>query len=92
VEESLSKYDDDLAQLQSKLNEAKAKKKALEIRMSAASKRVAMRRQLNDGRIDEAMARYAILERRIDELEADAEAYDLGKKTQLGGRILGLGS
>jgi phage shock protein A len=83
VEESLSKYDDDLAQLQSKLNEAKAKKKALEIRMSTASKRVAMRRQLNDGRVDEAMARYAILERRIDELEADAEVYDLGKKRSL---------
>ncbi|MCG6862544.1 MAG: phage shock protein PspA [Chromatiaceae bacterium] len=83
VEECLSKYDDDLAQLQSKLNEARAKKKALEIRMSAASKRVAIRRRLNDGRIDEAMARYATLEQRIDELEADAEAYDLGKKRSL---------
>jgi phage shock protein A len=29
------------------------------------------------------MARYAILKRRIDELEADAEAYDLGKKRSL---------
>ena len=83
VEESLAKYDDDLAKLQNKLNEAKAKKKALEIRMSAASKRATMRRTLNDGRIDEAMARYATLERRIDELEADAEAYDLGKERTL---------
>ena len=83
VEESLSKYDEDLAQLQSKLNEARAKKKALEIRMSTASNRVAMRRRLNDGRVDEAMARYATLERRIDELEADAEAYDLGKTRTL---------
>jgi phage shock protein A len=83
VEESLSKYDEDLAQLQSKLNEARAKKKALEIRMSTASKRVEMRRRLNDGRMDEAMARYATLERRIDELEADAESYDLGKTRTL---------
>ena len=83
VEESLSKYDEDLAQLQSKLNEAKTKKKALEIRMSTASKRVEMRRRLNDGRVDEAMARYATLEQRIDELEAGAEAYDLGKKRTL---------
>ncbi|MDP6342717.1 MAG: phage shock protein PspA [Alphaproteobacteria bacterium] len=83
IEESLAKYNDDLAQLQNKLAEAKAKKKALEIRMTAANKRVAMRRTLHDGRIDDAMARYETLERRIDELEADAESYDLGKERTL---------
>ena len=61
----------------------KAKKKALEIRMTTASNRVATRRTLHDGRIDDAMARYATLERRIDELEADAESYDLGKERSL---------
>ncbi len=83
VEESLTKIHDDLAQLQHKLDEAKAKKKALEIRMKSAQKRVKMRRTLNDGRIDEAMVRYQTLERRIDELEADAESYDLGKGNSL---------
>lgn len=83
VEESLTKTHDDLAQLQQKLHEAKTKKKALEIRMKSAQKRVKMRSTLNDGRIDDAMARYDTLERRIDELEADAEAYDLGKSRSL---------
>ncbi len=79
VEESLGKYNDDLGRLQSKLAEAKTKKKAVEIRLKTAQKRVHVRRTLHDGRIDEAMTRYQNLERRIDELEADAESFDLGK-------------
>ena len=79
VEESLARHDADLAQLDAKLNEAKARKKALEVRMTTAKDRVKIRRTLNDGRIDEALSRYESLERRIDELEANAEVYDLGK-------------
>jgi phage shock protein A len=83
VDDALTKYNDDLAQLQGKLEEAKAKKKGIEIRMKTAKKRVKMRRTLHDGRIDDAMERYSGLERRIDELEADAESFDLGKERTL---------
>ena len=79
VGESLASHDADLAQLEDKLNEAKARKKALEVRMTSAKDRVKIRRTLNDGRIEEALGRYESLERRIDELEANAEVYDLGK-------------
>ncbi|KAA3628193.1 MAG: phage shock protein PspA [Proteobacteria bacterium] len=83
IEESLTRYNEDLSSLQTKLNEAKAKKKSFEIRMNSAEKRVKMRRTLNDGRVDDALARYDVLERRIHELEADAESYDLGKTKSL---------
>ena len=79
VSEALAKFNDDMGKLQSKLEEAKAKRKSIEIRMKTAQKRVKMRQTLHDGRVDEALSRYDSLERRIDELEADAEAYDLGK-------------
>ena len=79
VEAALTKYNDDMAKLQVKLEEARAKRKSIEIRMKSAQKRVQIRRTLNDGRIDEAFSRYENLERRIDELEADADSYDLGK-------------
>ena len=79
VAESLARHDADLAQLEGKLNEAKTRKKALEVRMTSAKDRVKIRRTINDGRIDEALNRYESLERRIDELEANAEVYDLGK-------------
>ncbi len=83
VEISLGKYNEDLAQLQAKLDEAKAKKKGIEIRMKTAKKRVKIRQTLNDGRVNDAMERYSTLERRIDELEADAESFDLGKERTL---------
>ena len=83
VEISLTKYNEDATQLQSKLDEAKAKKKSIEIRMKTAQKRVQVRRTLNDGRMDDALERYSVLERRIDELEADAESYDLGQDRTL---------
>jgi len=83
IEESLVRYNEDLANLQTKLNEAKAKKKSFEIRMNTAEKRVKMRQTINDGRVDDALARYETLERRIHELEADAEVYDMGKAKSL---------
>jgi len=79
VEEALDKYNEDMGRLQAKLEEAKAKRKSIEIRMQSAEKRVKMRKTLHDGRVDEALSRFDSLERRIDGLEADAEAYDLGK-------------
>jgi phage shock protein A len=79
VEDSLGKFNEDMGKLQAKLEEAKAKRKSVEIRMKTAQKRVKLRRTLHDGRVDEALSRYDNLERRIDELEADAETYDMGK-------------
>jgi len=79
VEESLARHNEDLAQLQAKLEEAKARKKGMEIRINTAQDRAKIRRTLADGRVDEALSRYEFLERRIDELEANAEVYEMGK-------------
>ncbi len=79
VAQSLARHNMDMSQLQAKLEEAKARRKALELRMKTAQGRVKIRRTLNDGRIDDALNRYELLERRIDDLEANAEVYDMGK-------------
>jgi phage shock protein A len=83
AEEALGKHDADLARLQAKLEEAKAKQKALAIRMATAQKRVQIKRTLHDGRIDDALARYDLLHRRIDELEGEAEVFEMGKGRSL---------
>jgi len=83
VEESLKKYNEDLEKLQSKLNEAKARRKAMEMRLNNAEKRVKIRKTLYDGRVDEALSRYDQVERKIDEMEAGAEVYDMGKEKSL---------
>jgi phage shock protein A len=79
VEDALARHDEDLARLQSKLQEAKTKQKALLIRLNAAQKRVQVRRTLADGRVDDALARYETLHQKIDELEGRAEVYDMGQ-------------
>jgi len=83
IDESLDKANDDLEKLQAKLKEAKAKQRSLELRHHTASNSVRVNRQVYDGRIDEAMARYERYERRIDELEAEAESYVLGRPKSL---------
>jgi phage shock protein A len=79
VEEAMARHDEDLARLQSKLSEAKAKEKALAIRITTAKKRVQMRHSYGDGRVDDALARFEALHRKIDELEGRAEVFDMGK-------------
>lgn len=83
IEQTVAKTNDDLSKLQSKLKEARAKQRSLEIRRHAASDAVRISRQVNDGRIDEALARFDRYERRIDELEAEAESWALGRPRTL---------
>jgi phage shock protein A len=83
IDKSLVRANDDLEKLQAKLKEAKAKQRSLEIRRSAAEGSVMINRVVYDGRIDEAMARYERYERKIDELEAEAESYVMGRPKSL---------
>ncbi|HNS86631.1 MAG TPA: phage shock protein PspA [Parvularculaceae bacterium] len=83
IDKSLDKANDDLEKLQGKLKEAKAKQRSLEIRRSTAEGSVRINRAVYDGRIDDAMARYERYERRIDELEAEAESYVMGRPKSL---------
>jgi phage shock protein A len=79
IDERLAKTDADLAKLQAKLTEAKNKQKAFEIRHVTVRDQIRIRTQLHDGRLDDALARYAHLERRLDQMEARAESFDLGE-------------
>ena len=51
--------------------------------MKTAEKRVKMREKLHNGQIDEALLRYEAMERKIDELEASADSFDLGRAKSL---------
>jgi len=83
IEESLARHNEDVAKLQAKIDEARARKSSIELRMKTAKDRVRVRRALHDDRVDDALKRYGTLERRIDELEAGSEVYDLGKAKTL---------
>ena len=78
LDETVSKADVDLAKLQAKLDEAKAKHKSLILRGQSAEGRIRVRSQITDTKVDDALARYERMERKVDELEAHVEAFDLG--------------
>ena len=80
VDINLEKLSGDIGQLQQKLVDAKTRQKALIIRSKTATSRIGVRRQLHDVDIEEAMSRFDRFERKIDILEGEVEAYDLGQR------------
>jgi phage shock protein A len=78
VDEGLSKLNEDIARLEGKLEDAKARQKALLARHKTASSRLAVRKKIHDYKIEDAMVRFEQYTRRIDDVEGRVEAYDLG--------------
>lgn len=94
IEEDLNELDDrlagldaDIAKLQDKLHEAKAKQQTLIARTSTAQSRLNVRETLYDGRADAALARFSSVEKKVDEIEGRVEAYDMGANKSLAQEI-----
>jgi len=90
VEDGLGKLNEDIARLESKLEDAKARQKALLSRHKTASSRLAARKKIYDYKIDDAMIRFEQYTRRIDDVEGRVEAYDLGLPKDLNHEFAGL--
>lgn len=71
--ETCEKRQEDLGRLQAKLDEAKSQERTLKLRHEVASQRIKIREHMHDGKVDEAIARYADLERKVGELESYAD-------------------
>ena len=78
VDEGLSKLNEDITRLETKLADAKSRQKALIARHKTATNRLAARRKLHDYKIDDALVRFEQYERRMDDVEGRVEAYDMG--------------
>lgn len=83
INSAIDKAESDMGKLQDKLDEAKAKHKALLIRAGTAQNRLKVRETVADHKIEDALSRYAALERKVDELEAQADAFDLNEGKSL---------
>jgi len=78
LDEAVGKADADLEKLQAKLDEARAKHRSLAMRSTVAKNQIKMRTTMSGDKVGDALARYERMERKVDELEAHVEAFDLG--------------
>lgn len=81
IDEQISKLQGEIGQLQEKLADAKARQKTIIMRQKTVSSRLEVKRTLDSSKVDAAMGRFEQYERKIDDLESQVDAYDLGKKT-----------
>ena len=81
LDEHIGKLQDEVSQLQEKLADAKARQKAMLMRQKTVASRLEVKKSLDSNRINDAMYKFERYEQKIDTLEAQVEAYDLGKKT-----------
>ncbi len=81
IDDVSAKRQDDLAKLQAKLDEAKTKHRALIVRREAAEQRISMRSKMEVNKVDEAIQRYAKVERKVDEMEAYADLINVGDQS-----------
>lgn len=81
--ENLAKLNDDIAKLQAKLQDAKARQRTIVLRAQNAQTSLKARTHIHSAKIDDMLSRFDYAERRIDEVEAQAEALDLGRAKTL---------
>ena len=81
--DGLDKLNDDVVRLEEKLVDAKTRQQAILSRQRTASGRLEARKRLHSARVDDALIRFDQFERRIDDIEAHVESYDLGGKKSL---------
>jgi phage shock protein A len=80
TDEHIAQLNEEVSKLQQKLSDARAKQKALLMRERAVESRIKVRRQMQREKLDDAFQRFEHFERRMDNLEGQLEAMDVGRE------------
>jgi len=86
----LEKFNSDITQLQGKLNDAKTRQRSIVIRHKTANSQLSARKHIHDDRIEEMLFRFESAEQRIDRVESEAEAINMGRGRNLADEIADL--
>lgn len=81
IDSHIEKLQSEIGQLQEKLQDAKARQQAIIMRQKTVSSRLQVKTTLDSNRVDDALSRFDRYERKIDDLEAQVDSYDLGNKS-----------
>ncbi len=76
----IAELNDEIGQLQRKLDDAKSRQKSLVVREQTARSRLDIRQRFSRDKLNEAFDKFDAYERRMDNLEGEVEAFDLGAK------------
>ena len=79
TDEHIAQLNDEVAKLQQKLTDARAKQKAMLMRSQTVESRIKVKRQMQRDALDNAFTRFEYFERRMDNLESQLESMDLGR-------------
>jgi phage shock protein A len=82
LDTSLDKLRDDTQRLEDKLQQARGRQKALILRGETAKSRMQIKRQLHSPLHDNTLLKFEAYERRLDDMEGQLEAWELGENTQ----------
>ena len=87
ADEHIEQLNSEVGQLQQKLSDAKAKQKAILMRSQTVHSRMAVKRQIHRSELDEDFNKFDKFERRMDNLEGELDAMDLGREGGLAAEI-----
>ncbi len=90
IDEQLKKFNADITQLQTKLNDAKKRQRSIVMRHKTATSQLNAKRHIHADTLDEMMFRFETAEQRIDRMESEAESLDIGRRRSLSDEIAGL--
>lgn len=79
LDDAMRAYEADIEKLQTRLREARSRQTAIAARLESAENRVRLRSLLTNERVDEALARFDQLERRVDYAEGRADSLSLAE-------------
>jgi phage shock protein A len=77
----INKLQSEISQLQVKLADAKARQKTILMREKTATSRLKVKSTIDSNKVNDALNRFDHYERKIDDIESQADAYDLGSKS-----------
>ena len=81
LDEELVKLDSDTGKLRAKLADARSRQKSLSLRSQTSASRLKVREQLDDRRVADTLTKMDQFENRVERMEAEVDAYDLGQRT-----------
>jgi len=81
TDEQVDRLSSEIAQLQEKLSDAKARQASILMRERTVSSRLTVKRTLDSSKVDDALQKFDRYEAKIDNLESQVDAYDLGQRT-----------